>query len=72
MSYKSLYCTYCLCNIENNSNRVGNFCSEEHNRLFDQEHSQESGSLRNYFDESKTTWNKNKKGGVNPYYLEEI
>lgn len=67
-----MYCTYCLCNIEDNLNRVDNFCSKKHKQLFEQEKTQESGSLRNYFNESKTTWSKNKKGGLSFYYLENI
>jgi len=70
--YQSMFCIYCLCNIENSKNRVGNFCCQEHKEIFDQEKSQESGSIRNYFEKSRHTRNKNKKGGVAFPYLEEI
>lgn len=72
MNYKSMFCAYCLCNIENNENRVENFCSIEHKKLFEREDQQESGSLQNYFNKSKSTMSKNKKGGIAHHYLENI
>ena len=45
---------------------------EEHKKLFEYEILQESGSLQNYSNKSKSTWSKNKKGGIAHYYLENL